>query len=120
MSELRRQYKSWLNTRRWRKLRAAAIAASDGMCRDCLAAGRATAATEVHHSRPVLWGRDVTERERLMYDPANLVALCADCHRRRHLELRSHDSEARRRRDRAAEDSVAEDLLGSVPGGHFF
>ena len=111
MIDTRKQYKAWLNRRRWRAARAAAIRAADGMCRDCLAAGRARAASEVHHVRPVLSGKSNAERERLMYDPGNLVPLCADCHRRRHLELRSHDAAKIRERGRAIEESIVSDLF---------
>lgn len=112
----RKQYRRWLNSVRWHNLRDRVLAASDGLCRDCLAEGRATAATEVHHVKPVLAARSEALRLRLMYDPANLVALCPDCHRRRHLELRSHDAAAVRARVRATLDSIAADVFGGSEG----
>ena len=59
--------------RRWRKLRAAVLAA-EPLCRYCKAQGRTTAATVVDHIRP--HKGDVA----LFYDTANLQPLCKRCH----------------------------------------
>jgi len=47
------------------------------LCADCLAAGRATAAAEVHHIASLV--RAPARR----LDPTNLLALCKACHSRR-------------------------------------
>lgn len=90
-------YHRLLNTQRWRRLRAAQL---DGcpLCADCRAEGVLTPATEVHHAVPVETARSSAEMARLAYEPLNLVSLCADCHHRRHREMRSHSAEENRRR----------------------
>ncbi|MEM4234189.1 MAG: HNH endonuclease signature motif containing protein [Candidatus Methanomethylicaceae archaeon] len=60
----------------WRKVRAAFLVAHP-LCQDCLADNRTTLATEVHH---------ITKHRNdpaLLYDFANLMALCKRCHARR-------------------------------------
>ena len=76
-------YFDLLNTRRWRNLRAAYLA-EHPLCEDCIEAGRTTPAEEVHHVEEILSGEDYEEMAALAYDPANLRALCADCHHARH------------------------------------
>jgi 5-methylcytosine-specific restriction protein A len=44
------------------------------LCLDCLAAGRVTPATDVHHVKPL------RTHPHLRLDPSNLRALCAPCH----------------------------------------
>ena len=57
----------------WRKIRNRYIK-SHPLCEECLAAGRVTAATEVHHKLPL--GKGGT------HDDANLMSLCKSCHSR--------------------------------------
>ncbi len=57
----------------WRKIRNRYIKAHP-LCEECLAAGRVTAATEVHHKLPL--GKGGT------HDDANLMSLCKSCHSR--------------------------------------
>lgn len=57
------------------------------ICQRCEAEGRLTAASEVHHVRPVEEAFSKAERERRMYNPLNLQALCHDCHVKTHTEL---------------------------------
>lgn len=61
------------NGARWRKLRAAFLAAHP-LCVDCQAQGRVTAAEVVDHK--VTWD----ERPDLAYDEANLQGLCKHHH----------------------------------------
>lgn len=56
----------------WVKLRDA-ILKRDVLCQPCIKAGRTTAATQVDHIKPK--ARGGTD------DPANLQAICSDCHR---------------------------------------
>ncbi|MBG9259533.1 HNH endonuclease [Corynebacterium belfantii] len=58
---------------RWRKIRAAYIAAHP-LCEDCLAAGSITPVQEVHHVLPLEHGGS--------HDFANLRSLCKPCHSR--------------------------------------
>ncbi|WP_350211168.1 HNH endonuclease [Botrimarina sp.] len=63
-------------SRAWRKLRAAFLA-EHPLCRDCLSAGRTTAAAEVHHREKR------ADRPDLALTWGNLEALCKGCHSRR-------------------------------------
>jgi 5-methylcytosine-specific restriction protein A len=66
--KINRRYNS-----RWRKTRNAYITAHP-LCEDCLAAGRATPAAEVHHVLPLEHGGT--------HAFSNLRALCKPCHSR--------------------------------------
>jgi 5-methylcytosine-specific restriction enzyme A len=60
----------------WRKFREHVLAERP-LCQDCDAAGRVTAAEEVHHVvKPRI-------RPDLRLDPQNVVSLCVSCHSRR-------------------------------------
>lgn len=76
-------YKAWLHGSEWRRLRLSVLT-EHPWCADCLRNRKRTAATEVHHIRPVLSEKSEAERRRIMYDRGNLVALCHDCHMARH------------------------------------
>lgn len=97
MSKNGSAYHRLLNTRRWRRLRAAQLDLCP-LCADCRAEGVLTPATEVHHAVPVETARSAAEMARLAFEPLNLVSLCAACHTRRHKELRSHSAEENQRR----------------------
>lgn len=56
----------------WRKLRVLVLA-QEPLCRECSAAGRTTASTDVDHIKPRTLGGT--------HDRSNLQALCAECHR---------------------------------------
>ena len=62
---------------RWRAFRASFLAANP-LCADCLAGGRVTEATDVHHAVKLR----VSRRLRRL-DPTNTMALCGECHARR-------------------------------------
>lgn len=104
-------YRKLINSRRWRRLRTAELARHP-LCADCAAEGYVTAATEVHHLVPVESGRDEAHRAALAYDPANLMALCAGCHRRRHERAELPKKEETKRRTQAETRQTAKDLWG--------
>lgn len=81
-----RDYNRLIHTERWLRLRKAVLTAHP-MCQDCLERGELSAATEVHHVRPVEEALGYAGKMRLMYDPANLRALCHACHVRIHTEM---------------------------------
>lgn len=56
-------------------------------CVRCAERGEVSAATEVHHVVPVEHGLNDAERERLMFSPSNLQALCHACHVAAHVEM---------------------------------
>lgn len=82
-----REYRRMIHTGRWLRLRREVLTRHP-LCARCEAEGYVTAATEVHHRVPVESAVNPGERERLMYDPKNLVPLCHRCHVKTHTELR--------------------------------
>lgn len=81
-----KDYVRMIHTVRWLRLRKEQLSRHP-MCERCRLNGDVTAATEVHHVRPVEWGMGVVEKSRLMYDPGNLESLCHDCHVAVHTEM---------------------------------
>lgn len=59
---------------KWKKVRAAAMAKTHGLCADCLAAGVIRQAEMVHHIKPL------REFPALALDINNLKPLCNKCH----------------------------------------
>lgn len=91
-------YKTLLASWRWRKLRHAKLSSSV-FCERCVGQGREVPnlATEVHHVVPVTSAApDRRQMSALFFDPHNLQALCSECHREVHEELRMHVSKERR------------------------
>lgn len=78
-AEIRKIY----NTTQWRKLRAAYLL-EHPLCEDCLDRDEVREAVEVHHVRPISTGYDTDQMKTIAYDADNLVALCAECHHKRH------------------------------------
>lgn len=71
----RSEYKTYLQSERWKELRLEALAQEHGRCRDCGAS-----ATEVHHiCYPHRFGEETID---------DLVAVCRTCHEHRHADLR--------------------------------
>lgn len=52
------------------------------LCQDCRKEGKVTAATEVHHIKPVT--EENVNDDTITVNPDNLVSLCHRCHERRH------------------------------------
>lgn len=93
-----KDYKRLIHTTRWLRLRREVLTAHPA-CERCEADGFVTAATEVHHRRPVECGFNLAEKSRLMYDPDNLMAVCHACHVAIHTEMGRSGKEATRRRN---------------------
>lgn len=82
--ERRKERQAVYNTPRWKQLRNLKIQESP-LCEDCLKEGRVTPAEEVHHIKSFcVRGISEEEKYRRAYDYNNLVALCKDCHHKRH------------------------------------
>lgn len=81
-------YRRIINSKRWRRAREEKLRRQP-LCEDCLSAGRAVPATEVHHVVPLSRGRSYGEMERLAFDVVNLRSLCRDCHAAAHRRLAS-------------------------------
>lgn len=67
------------NTTRWRRLRRFKLNDCPvcEMCKRCQS-------EEVHHRDSFMNYTDARTRDAVAFDPNNLVALCAECHRRLH------------------------------------
>ena len=72
---------------RWSKLRKAYLM-QHPLCQKCLAEGRVTPATEIHHIKPISTGKDELEKVSIMLNPNNLMALCTKCHHDIHNDMR--------------------------------
>ncbi len=58
------------------------------LCQDCLFNGRSVPATQLHHIIPFSQGKTEDERMYLLMDwEHNFVALCDECHDKRHGKL---------------------------------
>ena len=86
MRELRQ--KAYQNTA-WRKMRDTYLH-EHPLCEDCLAKGKVTAATDVHHIRSPFRKGEVNWMMLLDYN--NLAALCKECHGNRHAAEQGHIS----------------------------
>ena len=62
----------------WKNLREYIKKERGGLCEMCLRRGKYTAATLVHHIKPVT-AENVNDPE-ITLNPENLMALCDDCH----------------------------------------
>lgn len=74
---------------KWRRLRDDFIMLHP-LCEDCLSKGKVVPADDIHHIRSPF--RDGQINWALLMDPENLVALCKDCHGRRHAAEQGHRS----------------------------
>lgn len=68
-----------IHTSRWLRLRKQVLT-EHPLCECCEHRGLITVATEVHHVTPVSHGVTAGDKERLMFNPLNLRALCHGCH----------------------------------------
>jgi 5-methylcytosine-specific restriction protein A len=81
------QYKNFIRSRAWRRLRAHHLM-SNPLCVFCHAKGISRLADQVDHIRPCM--DDVA----LQRDPSNLRSLCAECHAPlRHDNVRGYSTE---------------------------
>lgn len=96
---------------RWLRLRKDVLD-DHPLCQRCEAEGYVTAATEVHHVRPVEEGATLREKERLMFDRFNLRALCHACHVRTHTEMGRCGKAMTKRRVRAEVEDFRRRFLG--------
>ena len=74
-----KDYIRLIHTSQWLKLRRRKLTACP-LCERCQEEGRVMPAAEVHHIVPVEDGLTLREKESLMYDYNNRLALCHECH----------------------------------------
>ena len=104
-------YQQLINTARWLRLRRAVLT-KHPLCQRCQEEGRVTAATEVHHVRPVEEAFNKAGKLQRMYDPANLRALCHDCHVKTHTEAGRSGREATKKRNSEQVAQVIQKFFG--------
>lgn len=117
-----KDYRRLITSARWLRLRRAVLTAHP-LCVRCLAEGRTTAATEVHHIRPVEQALSAADKEQRAYDPTNLQALCHDCHVATHTEMGRSGKAAARKRNNEHVAAVVGRFFGNVKnvnGGGIF
>ena len=99
-------YKRLIHTARWVRLRRDVLTAHP-LCERCEAEGFVTPACEVHHRTPVEEAVSAADKERLMFNPSNLRALCHACHVKAHVEMGRSGKAATKRRN-------AEQVAGAI------
>lgn len=94
----------------WRKMRETYLK-THPICEDCLAKGKVTPATDVHHLKSPFKGGEVNYSLLLDYD--NLMSLCKECHGNRHAAEQGHISaeEVLRQLDALFDDSISDEEL---------
>lgn len=107
-------YRRLINTARWRRLRAEVLR-EHPMCEECERRGEWTEATEVHHKVPVEHGVTLLDKEALMYNIGNLMALCHNCHVNKHIEIGRSGKAAARRITSARLEEINARLYGEEP-----
>lgn len=80
--------KAYQNTA-WRKMRDTYLH-EHPLCEDCLAKGKVTPATDIHHIKSPFKNGEVNWGLLLNYE--NLAALCKECHGNRHAAEQGHIS----------------------------
>ena len=75
-----------IHTMRWVRLRHQVLSEYP-CCQRCEKEGFVTASIEVHHRVPVETATTLREKESLMFDRGNLMALCHRCHVQEHVEM---------------------------------
>lgn len=106
-----KDYNKLIHTQRWLRLRRDVLTAHP-LCERCEKEGYITPATEVHHRRPVEYGVNYDEKQRLMYDANNLCPLCHSCHVIEHIEMGRSGKEATRRRNAEQVAGVIKKFFG--------
>lgn len=72
------KYKSFYNSKEWKRLRAMKFVQADGLCEICKMKGKINQGIDVHHIIPI--EKDWNKR----FDYDNLILLCKECHNEMH------------------------------------
>lgn len=106
-------YRKMIQSRRWRRLRVAALKANP-YCEDCLARGKRIGATEVHHIIPVETAVSEKEKMSLLFGMSNLRCLCHDCHVQTHRAMKVHTKETVKSRQKQRLDAVLKTFFPGI------
>lgn len=88
-TEMRKVRQKAYQDAKWRKERDTFLK-EHPLCDDCLAKGKVTPATSIHHLKSPFKNGEINWN--LLYDWDNLVSLCHECHGERHAEEQGHKS----------------------------
>lgn len=88
-TDMRALRASCYNNTAWRKMRDTYLH-EHPLCEDCLAKGKVTPATDIHHIKSPFKNGEVNWGLLLNYE--NLAALCKECHGNRHAAEQGHIS----------------------------
>lgn len=107
------------NSREWKQLRAAKLSQtpycekcrSDGLAAGVKPFGYVRAAHCVHHITPIETATTKEEMKQLAYNPANLMALCDECHHKIHDEMKSFSKESVNARAEARQARWADNIV---------
>ena len=107
-TDMRKLRRIAYNDTRWRKERDTFLK-EHPLCDDCLAKGKITPATDVHHIRSPFQHGEINYNLLLDYD--NLMALCKDCHGNLHAAQQGHISpeEVIRQLDRLFDENIPDE-----------
>lgn len=78
------------NSSKWQKLRNA-ILMDEPLCQNCLANGKTSLATCVHHKHIISSVENELDMQGLAFDPFNCLALCEECHTKMHTLARQRN-----------------------------
>lgn len=79
--------KRFYKSKQWQRVRDYVFKRDNGLCQDCLQAGRITPGLEVHHL-VTLTASNIDDAD-ISLNPDRLVTLCYECHKKRHWKDRS-------------------------------
>lgn len=79
--------KRFYKSKRWQRVRDYVYSRDNGLCQDCLKAGRITPGLEVHHLI-TLTASNIDDAD-IALNPDKLITLCYECHKKRHWHDRS-------------------------------
>ena len=111
-------YKRMIHTVRWLRLRKGVLTRHP-VCEMCEKEGILSPAVEVHHVVPVETGLTRMEKENLMYDAHNLMALCHNCHVSIHQEMGKGTKAGAKERSDEKTSAACRKLFGEEGGGFF-
>ena len=74
--------KGFYKSTAWQNCRNSYLKYVGGLCEDCYKEGKTTAAEEVHHIKYIT-PQNITDPN-ITLNYSNLVALCRECHKKRH------------------------------------
>lgn len=75
------------NSSEWVNLRKAYYQ-QHPLCEKCLEKGIVKPTQEIHHIKPISTGKDDLEMKDIAYNPNNLIALCVECHKKIHQQMK--------------------------------